>query len=294
MKIGASSFIWVSPFSNETLDLAEKVRTMGFDILEVCVEDPQTIDIERTREALDRFNLGATICGAFGPNRDASSEDPAIRGQAADYIKACVKIAKGIGSPVVAGPMYSAVGKTRLLDKAARDRQWALAVGTLKAAADYAGQEGIKLAIEPLNRFETDFLNTVEQGLDLVSRIDKANVGLLLDTFHMNIEEKDWAAAIRQAGDKILHFHMCENDRGTPGTGLVNWLAVRDALREVRYQGPGIIEAFTTDIKEIARAVSLWRPLASDQDSLARTGLQFLKKLFADQRRMHPAAGNDL
>jgi D-psicose/D-tagatose/L-ribulose 3-epimerase len=96
LKIGASSFIWVSPFSNETLHLAEKVRTMGFD----SVEDPQKIDIERTREALDRFNLGATICGAFGPSGDASSEDPAIRGQAADYIKACVNIAKGIGSPV--------------------------------------------------------------------------------------------------------------------------------------------------------------------------------------------------
>jgi len=282
MKIGASSFIWVSPFSNESLYLAAKVQAMGFDILEVCIEDPQRIDIARTREALDQFKLGVTICGAFGPSRDASSEDATIRRQAAEYIKACVKISKGVGSEVVAGPMYSAVGKTRLLDAAGRNKQWGMAVETLKGAADNAGEEGIKLAIEPLNRFETDLINTVEQGLDLISRIDRPNVGLLLDTFHMNIEEKDWAAAIRQAGSKIFHFHASENDRGTPGKGLINWVAVRNALRQAGYQGPGIIESFTTDIKEIARAVSLWRPVAPDQDSLARDGLYFLKKLFAE------------
>ncbi|HEY0790317.1 MAG TPA: sugar phosphate isomerase/epimerase [Chthoniobacterales bacterium] len=281
MKFGASTFIWVSPFSNATLNLAEKARDLGFDILEICVEDPTTIDPETIRPRLETAGLTSTICGAFGPDRDASSEDPAVRKQALDYINACTDISQALQSPVVAGPMYSAVGKTRLLSKDEKARQWKLGVETLQEAADYAGERNVRLAVEPLNRFETDFINTVEQGLDLVGRIGRPNVGLLLDTFHMNIEEKDMGAAIRQAGPHIFHFHTCENDRGTPGSGLVAWTVVRDALKDAGYPGPVVIEAFNSDIKEIAKAVALWRPLAKSPDALAGEGVQFLKRLFA-------------
>jgi D-psicose/D-tagatose/L-ribulose 3-epimerase len=281
MKFGASTFIWASPFSNSTLNLADKVRDMGFDILEICIEDPKTIDTASILQRLEKTGLEATICGAFGPDRDASSDDPAVREQAVNYLKKCVDFSVELKSPVVAGPMYSAVGKTRLLSKDEKAKQWELAVGSLQKAADYAGERNIQFAIEPLNRFETDFINTVEQGLDLVNRIDRSNVGLLLDTFHMNVEEKDMAASIRQAGPHVFHFHACENDRGTPGTGHVEWTAVKDALAAIDYRGSSVIESFTTEIKEIAKAVSLWRPLAPDQDSLAREGLHFLKRLFA-------------
>ena len=281
MKFGASTFIWVSPFSNATLDLADKVRKMGFDILEICIEDPKTIDPKSILQRLEKTGIEALICGAFGPDRDASSEDPVVRGQAVDYIKKCIDFARELKSPVVAGPMYSAVGKTRLLSKDERQKQWQLAVDSLRKAGDYAGEQGVKLAIEPLNRFETDFINTVEQGLELLDRIANPNVGFLLDTFHMNIEEKDVAAAIRRAGSKIFHFHTCENDRGTPGTGHVEWSSVRDSLKDAGYKGPVVIEAFNSEIKEIARAVALWRPLAASPDSLAVDGLHFLKQLFS-------------
>jgi D-psicose/D-tagatose/L-ribulose 3-epimerase len=280
MRFGASTFIWVSPFSNKTLGLVKKVREIGFDIIEICIEDPATIDVSRISEALKENDLKATICGAFGPDRDASSEDRNIRANTISYLKACIDAAQELGSPFVAGPMYSATGKTRLLSSDERAKQWSLAIETLKPVADYAGQRSVQLAIEPLNRFETDFINTVEQGMDLVGRIGASNVGFLLDTFHMNIEEKDIAAAIRKAGSKVFHFHSCENDRGTPGTGHVEWKEVASALREINYQGPVVIEAFTTEITEIARAVSLWRPLAPSQDSLARDGLRFLQKIF--------------
>jgi D-psicose/D-tagatose/L-ribulose 3-epimerase len=283
MQFGASTFIWVSPFSNKTLGLVKKVREMGFDIIEICIEDPATIDVSRINEALKENDLKATICGAFGPDRDASSDDRNIRANAVKYLEACIDAARELSSPFVAGPMYSAVGKTRLLSPDERAKQWSLAVETLKPLAEYAGQRGVQLAIEPLNRFETDFINTVEQGLDLVGRIGTPNVGLLVDTFHMNIEEKDIPAAIRKAGSKVFHFHSCENDRGTPGTGHVEWKEVASALREINYQGPVVIEAFTTDITEIARAVSLWRPLAPSQDSLAQEGLNFLRKIFAPE-----------
>jgi D-psicose/D-tagatose/L-ribulose 3-epimerase len=280
MRFGASTFIWVSPFSNKTLGLIKKVREMGFDIIEICIEDPAIIDVSRINEALKENDLKATICGAFGPDRDASSDDRNIRANAVKYLEACIDAARGLGAPFVAGPMYSAVGKTRLLSPDERAKQWSLAVETLKPVADYAGQRGVQLAIEPLNRFETDFINTVEQGLDLVGRVGATNVGLLVDTFHMNIEEKDIPAAIRKAGSKVFHFHSCENDRGTPGAGHVEWKEVVSALREINYQGPVVIEAFTTEITEIARAVSLWRPLAPSQDSLAQEGLRFLQKIF--------------
>ncbi|MBV9299197.1 MAG: sugar phosphate isomerase/epimerase [Verrucomicrobia bacterium] len=281
MKFGASTFIWVSPFSNATLDLADKVRQMGFDILEICIEDPQTIDPKGILKRLEKTGVEALICGAFGPDRDASSDDPAVRAQALDYLKKCIDFARELKSPVVAGPMYSAVGKTRLLSKDERQKQSKLAVDSLRKASDYAGEHGVRLAIEPLNRFETDFINTVEQGLELLDQIANPNVGLLLDTFHMNIEEKNVAAAIRRAGSKIFHFHTCENDRGTPGTGHVEWSLVRDALEDVGYQGPVVIEAFNSEIKEIARAVALWRPLASSPDALAAEGLCFLRNLFS-------------
>jgi D-psicose/D-tagatose/L-ribulose 3-epimerase len=270
----------VLTFSNKTLGLVKKVREMGFDIIEICIEDPATIDVSRINEALKENDLKATICGAFGPDRDASSDDRNIRANAVKYLEACIDAARGLGAPFVAGPMYSAVGKTRLLSPDERAKQWSLAVETLKPVADYAGQRGVQLAIEPLNRFETDFINTVEQGLDLVGRVGATNVGLLVDTFHMNIEEKDIPAAIRKAGSKVFHFHSCENDRGTPGAGHVEWKEVVSALREINYQGPVVIEAFTTEITEIARAVSLWRPLAPSQDSLAQEGLRFLQKIF--------------
>src|SRR5215469_4739194 len=268
MKFGASTFIWVSPFSNATLDLADKVREMGFDILEICVEDPKTIEPGSILQRLEEAGVEALICGAFGPERDASSDDPVVRGHAVDYIKKCVDFARDLKSPVVAGPMYSAVGKTRLLSKDERRKQWELAIESLRRAADYASEREVRLAIEPLNRFETDFINTVDQGLELVNRIARPNVGLLLDTFHMNIEEKHLGAAIRQAGSHLFHFHACENDRSIPGSGHIEWTAVKDALREIKYPGPIVIESFTTQIREIAKAASLWRPLAPDQDSL--------------------------
>jgi D-psicose/D-tagatose/L-ribulose 3-epimerase len=281
MKIGASTFIWVSPFSNKTLDLVEKTREMGFDILEICVEDPKTIDAKSILGRLEKNGLETTICGAFGPDRDASSEDATIRDQAVSYINTCADIAQQLNSRVVAGPMYSAVGKTRLLSPSEKEQQWQWAIDSLRKAGDYAGERNVQLALEPLNRFETDFINTAEQGLELVDCIGNSNIGLLLDTFHMNVEEKDSGEAIRKAGARIFHFHACENDRGTPGTGQVNWNGVKEALRDACYEGPVVIEAFNRDIKEIATAVALWRPLATSPDSLASEGLRFLRKLLA-------------
>ena len=278
-QFGASTFIWVSPFSSDTLELIDKVAAMQFDFIEICIEDPAKIDTDRIAERLQKAGIRALVCGAFGPDRDVSADDPAVRENGRRYIDQCVDIAAALGAPMVAGPMYSATGKVALVSPEKRSQQWAWATENLRKAADHAASRGVKLAIEPLNRFETDLINTVAQGVDLVSRIGRSNVGLLLDTFHMNIEEHSVPDAIRQSGKHLLHFHACANDRGIPGKDHLPWVEIKKALSDVGYTGPWVIEAFNPDIKEIARAVSLWRPLAPNQDDIGRQGLAFLKAI---------------
>lgn len=276
--LGISSFVLASPFSDRDVDQFDYAKDVGFDLIEVCIEDPALLSAETLIEASSRTGLPISICGAFGPDRDVSHEDAAIRRGAIDYLKLCVDMAAAVGSPHVAGPMYSATGKTRLLSPEDRELQRSLAAQNLREVAEYAGERGVALAIEPLNRFETDLVNTVEQGVDLVERIGLPNVGLMLDTFHMNIEEKDLGAAIRSAGLHVFHFQVSENDRGTPGTGNVDWAGTWAALDDIGYSGSIVIESFLPGVKEIAKAVSLWRPWADSMDSLARDGLAFLRR----------------
>lgn len=280
MRFGASTFIWVSPFSNQTLDLLNRVKAIGFDLLEICIESPETIDVSAIGARAASVGLDVTVCGAFGPSRDLSSPDETTRSAGLTYLKRCIDFAQDLGSSFVSGPMYAGVGNTQLLDAAARALQWRRAAASLKEAAEYAAHRGVELAIEPLNRFETDLVNTVDQGLKLIRDIRADNIGLLLDTFHMNIEEKDIPAAITRAAPHVLEFHACSNDRGTPGEDHLPWLQIADALRGAAYNGPIVIESFTPEIREIAKAVSLWRPLADSQDDLARNGLAHLRRVF--------------
>ena len=277
--IGVSTYLWASPFGDDRLDLAGHARELGFDVLEIAVEEPSRLTPEMLRDAAEEASIAVSVCGAFGPERDVSHEDAALRRLGVDYLKTCVDVAQVVGSPHVAGPMYSTTGKTRLLADDERDRQRRWAAESLREVAEYAGERSVSLAIEPLNRFETDLVNTVEQGLDLCDRIAMPNVGLLLDTFHMNIEERSIPAAIRATGDRLLHLHACENDRGTPGTGHVDWNGVAAALEEVGFDRQVVIESFTTGIEQIARAASVWRPLAESPDAIASDGLAFLRRL---------------
>ncbi len=196
------------------------------------------------------------------------------------YTKALIDIAADLGGSLVVGPMYAGVGATTMRDDAGRRRQWDHAAGGLRQAADHAASRGIRLAMEPINRFETDLVNTVDQGVRMVADIARDNVGLLIDTFHMNIEEKSLPDAIRRAGKHIFQFHACGSDRGTPGEDHLPWTGIAAALRETGFSGSVVIEAFNPKITSIARAVSLWRPLAESEDALASGGLAHLRTVF--------------
>jgi D-psicose/D-tagatose/L-ribulose 3-epimerase len=266
MKFGVNTFVWVSPCTTAAIkEIAPGVKAMGFDILEIAVENPDLVDARVVNEILKENQLEGIVCGAFGPDRNICSQDPKIRENAKSYIRWLIDAAHVIRSEVVCGPMYSSVGKGHLDDSEARKQEWDLAVLGVREMADYGAAKGIKLAFEPLNRFETDMINVVSQG----------------DTFHMHLEEKSSAEAIRHAGDKIFHFHACENDRGVPGSGQVHWKEVAQALKDVNYDGPVVIESFTSQVKEIARAVCIWREIAPSQDAIAVQGLKFLKSILA-------------
>jgi D-psicose/D-tagatose/L-ribulose 3-epimerase len=280
MKFGVNTFVWVSPCTTEAVkDLAPKVKSMGFDILEISCENPDLLDIQAVKKEFEKNKLSAIVCGAFGPNRNICSSDPKIRENARNYILWLIDAAAQLGSEVVCGPMYSSVGKDHLEDSQARKKEWDMAVLGIQEMADNAAAKGVKLALEPLNRFETDMINVVSQGIRFIEEVGRKNVGFHLDTFHMHLEEKNSAEAIRQAGNKIFHFHACENDRGVPGTGQVRWQEIAQALKSVDYQGPVVIESFTAQLKEIARAVCIWREIAPSQDAIASQGLKFLKPL---------------
>jgi D-psicose/D-tagatose/L-ribulose 3-epimerase len=279
--IGANTWIWVSPLSDERLaHLAPRVRGMGFDLIELQVESPGDWDPGRAAEVLAEQQLGASLCAVMPPGRDLLGDDGEVA-STQDYLRHCVDVAERIGSKAVGGPIYSAVGRTWLLDPGERRRTIDRLVEALRPIADYAGERGVKLALEPLNRYETSLVNTAEQGLEVVEALDSPALGLLLDTYHMNIEEKSPADAIRLAGAQLVHLHACGSDRGTPGADHLDWRAIVRALRDTSYSGVICIESFTSENKTIAVAASIWRPLAPTQDALARDGLDFLRMQLA-------------
>lgn len=282
MKFGVNTFVWISPCTTSAVkDLAPKVKDMGFDILEISCENPELINVKQVKNDLEKNSLMPIVCGAFGPDRNICSSDPKVVVNAKIYIRWLIDAADELGSPVVCGPMYSAVGKEHMEDEEARKGEWDLSVSGIREMAQYARSKDVKLALETLNRFETDMLNIVSQGLEFIAQTDMDNVGLHLDTFHMHLEEKNSGDAIRLANQKIYHFHACENDRGVPGTGQVHWNEVAKALKDVNYNGPVVIESFTSQVKEIARAVCIWREIAPSQDAIAIQGLKFLNTLLA-------------
>lgn len=288
VTFGVSTWLWTSPFRTEhAKDLFAKIGGMGYDMVEIAVEDPGLIDTAAIKEELSRNNLQVAVCGAFGPGRDLTSDDTALQKEGMQYIKDCLHIARQLGAGFFAGPMYSAVGKARMVAQEQRRIEWDRAVQNLRIVCDMAADQGLELALEPLNRFESDIINNVQDLLKLIEDIGHPAARIGLDGFHMNIEEPDVEQAIVAAGDKLIHLQVSENYRGTPGSGQTNWQAYMKGLKKINYQGAVSIESFTPDNKELAGAVCIWRKLAPDQDTFAREGLAFLRQWAENTVNIH-------
>jgi D-psicose/D-tagatose/L-ribulose 3-epimerase len=278
---GINTFLWASPFKTKDLPLLDRAKSMGFDLMEIPIEGEQDIDYQKAAEAYKRSGLKCSLCAVMGASRDPSHEDEAIQKGGVSYLKHCIDAAVTMKATTLVGPLYAAVGRTWQASPEQRTRDLERCSKNLKEVARYAEGKGITLALEPLNRFETSFINLTEQALELTRMIASPAVKLMMDTFHANIEEKSLGKAIEAAGPLLVHVHANENDRGTPGSGHVAWGEVGAALKKVKFEGALVIESFSTEVKEIARAAAVWRPLAASPDGLARDGLAFLRKLMA-------------
>jgi D-psicose/D-tagatose/L-ribulose 3-epimerase len=279
--VGVNAWVWTSPFTAASVDLIARVREIGFDAFTIPVEDPAAIDGPAVRRALRDTDLRVHVTGAYGPTRDLTHDEPRFREESLRYITDTLALCELWGARLLVGPCYSAVGKRRHVPPEQRAREWERAVAGLRRAGDLAREHGVVLAVEPLNRFETDLVNTAEQLARLLRDVGHPAVKAHLDTFHMHIEEKDVAAAVRTVAADLVYVDASESDRGTPGSGQVDWAGLAGALREIGYAGDCVIESFTPDCQAIAAAAAIWRPLAPSQDALARDGHAFLRNLLS-------------
>lgn len=280
MRFGINTFLFTSPFTNRSTRLFAQFKKWGFDSVEIAVEEPAHIDPHYIRAQLDRHGLVAgTLCACFPPSRDLRGT---IRQQrdCETYLRQLIEMMPALGCKTLIGPLYSATGRADMVEPKQRRAQWRMVAGGLKGVCAVAEQHGCEIAMEPLNRFETDFINTVEQGLEMIADVGSPSLKLLLDTFHMNIEEKNQAAAIKKAGKHLGHFHACGSDRGTPGNDHIDWKPIVAALKAVKYDQDVVIESFTTDVKVIARAAAIWRKMEPTRNEIATKGVKFLKKAF--------------
>jgi len=280
MKIGVNAWVWTAPCTTSDLEkLAPHVKELGFDWIEVPLESLEDVDHKRGAAIIKEYGLGVSATAAMGPDRDLIHPDKAIRDNGMAYVKGAIQATHDLGATNFVGPLYSAVGRTWQMTEEERARDTDLLVENLKELSKYAADYGVYLCVEPLNRFETSFINLAEQAIQVVDRVDHPNCRMMLDTFHMNIEERSLGDAIRSVGNRLQHLHSCENDRGAPGSGHVPWKEVAQALKDIHYDGPVVIESFTPKVKSIARAAAIWRPLAASPDALAAEGVKFLREL---------------
>jgi D-psicose/D-tagatose/L-ribulose 3-epimerase len=252
---------------------------MGYDAVEIPIEYPEKIAGKEVRQALNDNGLFPVACGAFGPTRDLTNEDPAVHDTCFRYIVECFDLCNEWDAKFLAGPMYSAVGKARMVPPEQRKVEWERAVKNIYKVCELARARSLEIALEPLNRFESDLINTSEDVMRLIRDVNHPSAKVLLDGFHMGIEERDLEKAIVTAGDKLIHVQVSENYRGTPGTGQTPWNAFKNGLTKINYDGVVSIESFTPEIKELAGAVGIWKNLAASQHDFASDGIKFLKRL---------------
>lgn len=280
MKIGINAWVWIAPVTTDRfVKLVPKVAAMGFDQIEVPIDGMDDLDYSLAAKIIADHGLSCNVCVAIGPDRDLIHPDKAVRDNGMDYVRHCIDAVNTLGGHVVGGPLYSAVGRLWQQSADERVRDIDLLVQQLQSLSTYAEDKSAVLCNEPLNRFETSFMNLASQMIEVVDRVDSPACKILLDTFHMNIEEKSLGNAIRLVGSRLGHVHTCENDRGAPGTGNVNWDEVGQALKDINYDGALVIESFTSQIKTIARAAAIWRSFEESQDALGEKGLAFLRTL---------------
>ncbi|GGT55149.1 sugar phosphate isomerase/epimerase [Streptomyces atratus] len=279
-SLGANPWIWHSPVTYEALGEAlPRLSAWGFDCVEIPLENERDWAPASVGKLLDASGLAvAAVIAVMPPDRNLVRTDPQTVRVTQDYLRRCIDAAQAVNAPTVAGPMYTAVGRTWRMDRAERTAAYEELRENLAPVVDHARAAGVRIAVEPLNRYETSLLNTVDQTLAALTGLPEDTIGLALDVYHQNIEERSLPDAVRRAAGRIVHVQVCANDRGAPGADSLDWPGFLAALTTSGYRGPLCIESFTAHNDAIAVAASVWRPLADTQDTIATDGLAFLRR----------------
>ncbi len=275
MKYGVNTFIWAEEFGPETLALLPRIKAAGFDGVQVPMFRPAEFPKAEVRKAFAANDLECSVCAIFADGQSLIGDDAAARQVARQHIQDCIRVSAETGAKFVGGPLYTQVGY--LPGRRRTTDEWKWAVEGYQAAGPVLKEYGMTLGIEPLNRFETYFLNTAADCAALCDEIADPNIGVLLDTFHANIEEKDLGDAIRTLGRHLKHIHSCENDRGIPGSGHLQWDRLFAALHEIGYDGWLTIESFGF-VGKLSAAVCIWRDIETSPEAIAFEGIKFLRK----------------
>jgi len=280
-KFGVDSLIWTEEFTEKDLPLIAKAKQLGFEVLDINVSHPERFPMKAVKEKIRE--VGIEVVTSIGLPADSNPISPtaAVRRHALETLKLMVDINYEIGSAVLAGVLYSAWGY--LSGKCRTEEEWGWSIETMREAALYARRKGgLILAIEPVNRFETHFINIAADAVKYCREVGTGNVKVHLDSFHMIREETSYREAVLTCGrDYLGYVHVCENNRGIPGTGLVPWAEFFRALRSIDYRGPLSIESFDPNFVELNRLCAIWRKFADSGEELAVKGLANLKKIEA-------------
>ena len=275
MKLGIHAYAWCSEWNNGTLDLIDRTVKLGLDFIEIPLMTLDAFDTEAVKKRLRDAGTDAVTSTVLLRGTDITSPDPDIRANGIAYLKACVRATAAIGKTSFSGVVYSEHVKET--NRRPAEREWELAAEGLREAAKVGREYGVQFGIEPVNRYESNLINTCGQAKKLKAMIGEPNIRIHLDTYHMNIEEKSFYDATIEAGEDLIHYHLCENDRGIPGTGLVHWDDIFRALGELNYSGYAALESFV-DVTDNMKTW-VWRQLAPDGDTLVREGVAFVRGL---------------
>ena len=278
MKFGVNTLIWSGSFEPDKYPFAA-LKEVGVDGIEIPVFTPADLDTSAVRRTCAEHDLNVHFCCVNPDGTNPISDDAGVRARTLAHWKTVIRTAADAGADQIAGPTHSPVGY--LPGRRRTEDEWKWGVELHQALHDDLVQADVTMAVEPLNRFETYFLNTAADAVRFVEDIGSDRIGILLDTFHQNIEDKDVAEAYRTCGKHLMHVHTCENDRGTPGSGHVDWPGVLSAIKELGYDRWLTIESFNSHIPELSAATAIWRDLAASMDDIAIEGTRFLRALWA-------------
>jgi D-psicose/D-tagatose/L-ribulose 3-epimerase len=276
VRFGINTFLWTAVFSEKNFHLLPVIRERGFDGVEVSLFRPADFQAARIRQAVTESGLECTVCSVLTPGLSLIADDAQVRRETIAHLRSCIEASAEAGARIIAGPLYHPVGSFSGVRRTADE--WSRAADAYRELGPVLAKNDVQLAIEPLNRFETYFLNTTRDAVALCDEVAHPNVGILWDTFHANVEEKHLGDALLQTGRHLKHVHTCENDRGTPGTGHVDWNGVFAAMEQLGYDGWLTIESFGFAAGDLSAAASIWRDIEKTPEEIAWNGVQFLRR----------------